>query len=554
MSFDFYEDRDRERLSKYQYSLQDSSTAGDDEPSKPTKTEQVKSQTKSYAKQYVKSAVKDAAIANPEITIPVIIGIAAILLVFVMAIVIPIIFSFITGGNNASAATCTPSSISLTLPTIPASALSGGPWNAVAGEPAVTQPYYLEEFAISTLEDLAAKLGVPPAQAVTQEHVIALIGWFWKEGGDINNPDLFNPLNIRNNSGGFMSYSSYGAGVEGLAEAFVSPFQDRIAGILTQQGSTAEQVASVIANYENYTNNLSWSSPGDPSPGVPPTPAEVVTYDQNIYLPELDTSIEQARAKYDAEASLELGTSAYELQDPSKYSVSTSLLTYSQSTTTQSGPTTTTSTTTSTGDTSCVSSVSCNSSSPTTASTASNPDVSTLRQNVICIALNEYNEHWLAGPALSISDLDYFTTYTEGRHENWCADFVSWVYNQAGYPISGSSTDWDWPGVALIHSSAINGTIGFTWHAAGSGYTPQPGDLVPLSSPGNPDYHIEMVVSVNGPTITYIAGDTGNSSLFPNGTDGYGGTGAVNTPGYQSYSYVSETTSQADIDGYISPN
>jgi hypothetical protein len=173
---------------------------------------------------------------------------------------------------------------------------------------------------------------------------------------------------------------------------------------------------------------------------------------------------------------------------------------------------------------------------------------------VICIALNEYNEHWLAGPALSISDLDYFTTYTEGRHENWCADFVSWVYNQAGYPISGSSTDWDWPGVALIHSSAINGNIGFTWHAAGSGYTPQPGDLVPLSSPGNSDYHIEMVVSVNGPTITYIAGDTGNHLLFPDGEDGYGGTGAVNTPDYQSYSYVSETTSQADIDGYISPN
>lgn len=442
-------------------------------------------------------------------------------------------------GASQSSSSCD-SSGTIPVPNIPASALTGPAWQPLSGEPAVTKPYYLEEFAISTLEDLAAKLNVPSDQAVTQEHVIALLGWFWAEGGDINNPDLFNLLNIRSDSGGFISFSSYGAGVEGLAEAFVSPYQDRIAGVLTQQGSTAEQVASVIANYQNYTGNLSWSSPGDPSPGVPPTPAQVVAYDQSVYLPELDATIELARTNYNAYASLEIGTAAYEYQDPSKYSVSTSLLTYSQT-----GASTTTSTTT-TGTSSCTSSVDCTSATPT----GSSSSISTLRQNVVCLATNELAEHWTG--TLSLSDLDYFTTYTEGRHENWCADFVSWIYNQAAYPISGSSTNWDWPGVAEIHSAAQNGTIGFTWHPIGSGYTPQPGDLAPLSSPGDPDYHIEMVVSVNGPTITYIAGDTGGG--FPNGKDGYGGTGAPGTPGYQSYSTVSETTSQADITGYASPN
>ena len=63
-----------------------------------------------------------------------------------------------------------------------------------------------------------------------------------------------------------------------------------------------------------------------------------------------------------------------------------------------------------------------------------------------------------------------------------------------------------------------------------------------------------MVVSVNGPTITYIAGDTGGP--FPNDPNGYGygGTASPNPPGSQSESYVSETTSQADIAGYASPN
>jgi len=550
MSLDSFGDKDRERLSKYQYSS--FASTNEDEPSEPSNTDRAKQIAKSQAKKYIKKTIRDAAIANPEISIPIIIVIVAIILVLIFVIVMPLLFSYLT-GSSAGAATCSPSSISLSLPNIPASALTGPPWQPPLGDPAVTQPYYLEEFATNVLEDLASKLNVPPSQAVTQEHVIALIGWFWAEGGDINNPDLFNLLNIRNNTGGFISYSSFGAGVEGLTEAFVNPFQDRIAGILTQQTSTAEQVALVIGNFQNYSNNLSWSSPGGS-----PTTAQVVTYDQNTYLPEIDSSIEQARANYSSEASLKIGTAAYESQNPSKYSVSTSLLKYSQSSAIQTGTSaisSTTTATTSTGTSSCTSNVNCTSATPTTASTTSSSNLSTLRQNVVCIATNELNQHWQGGSSLSNLSLDYFTTYTEGRHEEWCADFVSWVYNQAGYPVSGSSTNWDYAGVSEIQTVGETGG-NFSWHAVGSGYTPQPGDLAVLSAPGNSDYHIEMVIAVNGSSVTYIGGDTGGS--FPNGNDGYGGTGIPYTRGYQNYSYVSENTAteyyQGDVVGYVSPN
>ena len=470
---------------------------------------------------------------------------------------LPIIYSYITGGlsSSAGAATCGSTvSTSLTLPNVSSSELTGTPWRPATGDAPITQPYYLEEYAIAVLEDLATKLNVPSSQTVTQEHVIALIGWFWYEKGNIStDPDFYNLLNLSNGSGGFETYSSFGAGVEATTDQFLESYQNRIGAIFAMQNSTAEDVAAVIGNYQNYNGNLSWSVPSEPD-NATPTPAQIVAYNQTTYIPILDSSIEQARTSYNTEATLEIGPPGDQYANEAKYSVSSSILTYSQNSTPPTGITTISSTTpvTDSSDSgSCVSSVSCNSSSPTTSS-IDTTNLSTIRQQAVCIAVNELTEHWSGGPPFSTSTLDYFTTYTEGRHEQWCADFLSWVYNQAGYPISGSSSDWDWSGVSEIQTSAQNGGA-FTWHSV-AGYTPQPGDLAILSAPGNPDYHVEMVVSVNGPTITYIAGDTGGP--FPNDPNGYGygGTASPNPPGSQSESYVSETTSQADIAGYASPN
>jgi hypothetical protein len=60
--------------------------------------------------------------------------------------------------------------------------------------------------------------------------------------------------------------------------------------------------------------------------------------------------------------------------------------------------------------------------------------------------------------------------------EDWCADFVSWVYNEAHRPFSGGlDGGWRIANVgALVQWLRDNGE----WHVAGDGDQPRPGDVV----------------------------------------------------------------------------
>ena len=121
-----------------------------------------------------------------------------------------------------------------------------------------------------------------------------------------------------------------------------------------------------------------------------------------------------------------------------------------------------------------------------------------LGQRVACYA----EQQWTTWQGGSSSHNDLLNTYSDGAgYEQWCADFVSYVYKQAGHPFTSAYDGWD-------ESSANNiQNQGFTLHLASSGYIPQAGDVAYFNYPGG---HVEVVVS-GGKTPTFVYGDSGTT-------------------------------------------
>lgn len=192
---------------------------------------------------------------------------------------------------------------------------------------------------------------------------------------------------------------------------------------------------------------------------------------------------------------------------------------------------TTTSSSSSTTNCGSSSTINCNSSSSSTSG------LSTVRQNVVCIAQQQL-AIWSSQPGYpwngpnTYSETGYLQ-YSAGNHEEWCADFASWVYNQAGYPFSGGyNGGWRISYVPNIQAlGQQNGN--FHWNPSTS-YTPKPGDLAIHGA-----NHVNIVVSVNGSTITLIGGDQGNGP--------YPGGSIVSTE-------VISSVHADGITGYVSPD
>lgn len=89
--------------------------------------------------------------------------------------------------------------------------------------------------------------------------------------------------------------------------------------------------------------------------------------------------------------------------------------------------------------------------------------------------------------------------------EEWCADFVSWVYMTAGRPFTGGvDGGWRLPGVAGVHAwLASNGV----WRDRGDADPPRPGDVVVFGA----DDHTGVVESLDGSTLRTIEGNTANA-------------------------------------------
>lgn len=121
---------------------------------------------------------------------------------------------------------------------------------------------------------------------------------------------------------------------------------------------------------------------------------------------------------------------------------------------------------------------------------------------------------WISWTSPGANHEALLNNYTDGApYEEWCADFVSYVYKQAGYPFTGGETNgWD----ENIAGNIQN--MGFTMHDP-SNYTPKPGDVAFFSYSGG---HVEIVVS-GGKTPTFIYGNsdtidptTGNGQMETN--------------------------------------
>jgi hypothetical protein len=174
--------------------------------------------------------------------------------------------------------------------------------------------------------------------------------------------------------------------------------------------------------------------------------------------------------------------------------------------------------------------VNCNASSTLVAG------LSTVRQNVVCIARQELAT-WQSQPGYpwngqnSYSETGYLK-YSQNRPEEWCADFASWVYDQAKYPLT---PDPNWNIAYVPHIQAVGEqNQNFHWHPAVSGYTPKPGDLAIYGA-----NHVNIVVSVSNNTFGYIGGDQG-SGPYPGGS-------IVST-------YTTNSPYDQGVSGYVSPD
>jgi hypothetical protein len=120
-------------------------------------------------------------------------------------------------------------------------------------------------------------------------------------------------------------------------------------------------------------------------------------------------------------------------------------------------------------------------------------------QRIACVA----RQQWVLWQSGTISHSALLNRYSDGNgYEEWCADFVSYVYKTAGYPFTnGGRNNWD-----EYNANNIVNLNGLTYHAAGN-YVPKPGDIAYFDYPGG---HVEIVVQ-GGIRPTYIYGDAGTS-------------------------------------------
>ncbi len=97
------------------------------------------------------------------------------------------------------------------------------------------------------------------------------------------------------------------------------------------------------------------------------------------------------------------------------------------------------------------------------------------------------------------------TKYAEGIKEPWCADFVSWVFKEAGAPlVNPNSGGWRIPGTYTLREYyQAKGKF----KPASSGYSPQVGDIMLYDNPSPFGQHTNIVIKNEAGVITTIGGN-----------------------------------------------
>jgi hypothetical protein len=83
----------------------------------------------------------------------------------------------------------------------------------------------------------------------------------------------------------------------------------------------------------------------------------------------------------------------------------------------------------------------------------------------------------------------------------WCAAFVTWVYNQAGYKMERTG------GPAEMAEIFQNGHIYFQLNNNPRGYAPQAGDAFWMRADNDSGFHVGIVEYVSGSAVHTIEGN-----------------------------------------------
>jgi len=180
---------------------------------------------------------------------------------------------------------------------------------------------------------------------------------------------------------------------------------------------------------------------------------------------------------------------------------------------------------------------------------ASGSTLSPLRARIVSIAqgqlgyttdpsnsyCNKFSAYWNAG----VDDCGG----NGNLDEEWCADFAAWVWKEAGALVAYQLA----PGYLNGDSASfyVWGTDHGTWHPAGSGYVPQPGDVAVYG------LDTSAVTAVH---VAVVVGTTGDNAA-PNVVNGDGdrtGYSVVEVGNRQAYADVKGNG--APLSGYVSPS
>ncbi len=152
------------------------------------------------------------------------------------------------------------------------------PWATLPNCPTVVPhtetvgPYNIEDWAVATLKSIALRTGRSEGQALTAEHVLALISFARGEGGGTQgHAGQYNPLNLNGwtrlfpELGGTISgrgtdiWPSFDAGVEATARALTSKQYSRLTKVLVDPNASAAQFFFALATPDAYAGNKNWS-------------------------------------------------------------------------------------------------------------------------------------------------------------------------------------------------------------------------------------------------------------------------------------------------------
>jgi hypothetical protein len=180
---------------------------------------------------------------------------------------------------------------------------------------------------------------------------------------------------------------------------------------------------------------------------------------------------------------------------------------------------------------------------------ASRSTLSPLRARIVSIAqgqlgyttdpsntyCNKFSAYWNAG----VNDCGG----NGNLDEEWCADFAAWVWKEAGAVVAYQLA----PGYLNGDSASfyVWGTDHGTWHPAGSGYVPQPGDVAVYG------LDTSTVTAVH---VAVVVGTTGDNAApdVVNGDGDRTGYSVVEVGNSQAYADVKGKG--APLSGYVSPS